>query len=267
MLLFSSLGYLAIYELSQVNNLRDKPSFLHDIKLFHELVDDPTIIDTFNVHPCWIIVSKRNKPDSPGSIHLFTHDGYSIPHGPYLHNHPSKEFTMDIETNLLWSLDEQQLGLFYSPLPTQRSVSPAFADYFQNRFLYMQFSKPLVPKMISVTKDHLAILDKHRQAIHVYNKRTGDKLYEYVNHPSNTTHICWQMALFSDHRLLIKLDEIGTLRLGPSKHLYLHLDVSNRSDVLSMIEEVDTYGMMVAPTNEILLGVKKLSQGTVKCYV
>ena len=43
-------------------------------------------------------------------------------------------------------------------------------DYFQNRYLHVQFSKPFSPKHISINKNLLAVLDKNRQSIHIYDK-------------------------------------------------------------------------------------------------
>jgi len=74
------------------------------------------------------------------------------------------------------------------------------------------------------------------------------------------------MALFSDNSLLIKLDETSSLKTGPSKHIYLQLDTTNQRNVIGIIEEIDAYGMIITPTDEILIGVRINTKGTVKCY-
>jgi len=74
------------------------------------------------------------------------------------------------------------------------------------------------------------------------------------------------MALFSDNSLLIKLDETSSLKTGSSKHIYLQLDTTNQSNVIGIIEEIDAYGMIITPTDEILIGVRINTKGTVKCY-
>jgi hypothetical protein len=118
-----------------------------------------------------------------------------------------------------------------------------------------------------VNKNVLAVLDKNRQAVHVYDKRTRQELYQHVNMYNNSTHFCWDMALFSDNSLLIKLDEMSTLKTGPSKHLYLQLDTTKQHNILGIIEEIDAYGMMITPNDEIYIGVRINTKGIVKCYV
>jgi hypothetical protein len=268
-----SLGYLSIYKLNKANDFRQKPTFLREIKLFHDnpsstLSDeDQTIIDSFVVYKFWIIVFKRKKNELHGTIYLFNHDGKLIPNGKCIHNYPSRELTIDIETNLLWSLDQKQLCLFYYQLPDQNKSLNNIDDYFQKRYLHVQFSKPFAPKHISVNKNLLAVLDKNRQAIHIYDKQTRQELYEYVNNYNNTTHFCWDMALFSDNSLLIKLDETNSLKNGPSKHIYLQLDTTHQHNVIGIIEEIDAYGMIITPSDEILIGVRINTKGTLKCYV
>jgi hypothetical protein len=173
---------------------------------------------------------------------------------------------MDIETNILWSLDQKQLCLFYYRLPDQNKFSNKIEEFFQTRYLHVQFSKPFAPKHIFVNKNALAVLDKNRQAVHVYDKKSRQELYQHVNNYNNTTHFCWDMALFSDNSLLIKLDETISLRAGPSKHIYLQLDTTNQRNVIGIIEEIDAYGMIITPSDEILIGVRINTKGTVKCY-
>ncbi len=267
-----SLGYLSIYKLNKANDFRQKPTFLREIKLFHDnpsstLSDeDQTIIDSFVVYKFWIIVFKRKKNELHGTIYLFTHEGKLIPNGKCIHNYPSRELTIDTEKNILWSLDQKQFGIFYYNLPdTKLNNNPE--EYFQTRHSHVQFSKPFAPIHISVNKNVLAVLDKNRQAVHVYDKKTRQHLYEHVNNYSNSTHFCWDMALFSDNSLLIKLDEMSTLKTGPSKHIYLQLDIEKQHNIIGIIEEIDAYGMMITSNDEILIGVRINTKGIVKCYV
>lgn len=258
--------------MNKPHDFRQKPTFLREIKLFTDNStstlsdDDQTIIDSFAVYQFWILVFKRKKNELNGTIYLFTHDGKSIPNGKFFHKYPSRELTIDIDTNILWSLDQKQLCLFYYKLPDQHQFSNRIDDYFQNRTLHVQFSKPFAPKHISVNKNVLAVLDKHRQSVHVYDKITRQELYEHVNHYNSSTHFCWDMALFSDNSLLIKLDETSSLKSGPSKHIYLQLDIANQCHVIGIIEEIDAYGMIITPSDEILIGVRINTKGTVKCY-
>ncbi|CAF3527317.1 unnamed protein product [Rotaria socialis] len=266
-------GYISIYEFNRMNNFRQNPTYIRDITLFNDNPkstvndDDKTIIDSFALSKLWIIVLKRKKTELYGTIYLFTHDGKLVPNGTCLHNYPSRELTMDIDTNVLWSLDQKQLSLFYYQLPDQVKCSDKFDDYFQNRYLHVQFPKSLVPKHISVNKNVVAVLDKRRQAIHVYNKKTRQELYQHVNNYSNTTYFCWDMALFSDNSLLLKLDETNSLKSGPSKHIYLQLDTTNQRHVIGLITEIDAYGMIITSTDEIFIGVRINKKGFIKCYV
>ncbi|CAF2388785.1 unnamed protein product [Rotaria sp. Silwood2] len=265
-------GYISIYEFNKLNNLRQKPTFIRDIILFNDnsiltlTDDDQTIIDSFVVSKLWIIVLKRKKTELYGTIYLFTHDGKLIPNGKFSHNYPSRELTIDIDTNILWSLDQKQLCLYYYQLPDQIKYSNNIQDYFQNRYLHVQFPKTFIPKHIFVNKNVLAVLDKKRQAVHVYDKKTRQELYEHVNNYSNTTYFCWDMALFSDNSLLIKLDETNSLKTSSSKHIYLQLDTANQHHVIGMIEEIDAYGMIITPTDEIFIGVRINKKGIIKCY-
>ncbi|CAF2104276.1 unnamed protein product, partial [Rotaria magnacalcarata] len=118
-----------------------------------------------------------------------------------------------------------------------------------------------------VNKNAVAVLDKRRQAIHVYNKKTRQELYQHVHNYSNTTYFCWDMALFSDNSLLIKLDETNSLKSGPSKHIYLQLDTTNQHHVIGLIKEIDAYGMIITSTDEIFIGVRINKKGFIKCYV
>ncbi|CAF4121240.1 unnamed protein product, partial [Rotaria magnacalcarata] len=251
-------GSLAIYKLNKSNDIRQKPSLVREIKLFKDYPtlpatdEDQTIIDSFVVYKLWIIVFKRKKNELHGTIYLFTHDGKLIQNGKCIHNHPSRELTIDTERNILWSLDQKQLCLFYYDLPDTKPNNPE--EYFHNRCSHVQFSKPFAPIHISVNKNVLAVLDKNRQAVHVYDKRTREELYEHVNIYGNSTHFCWDMALFSDNSLLIKLDEMSSLKSGPSKHIYLQLDITKKNNILGIIEETDAYGMMITSTDEILIG-------------
>ena len=194
------------------------------------------------------------------------HNFRTVLNGKFIHNHPSRELTIDVETNILWSLDQKQLCLFYYQLPDQIKFSNQTDDYFQNRYLHVQFSKPFAPKHIAVNKHVLAVLDKNRQAVHVYDKKSRQELYQHVNNYNHTTHFCWDMALFSDNSLLIKLDETSSLKTGSSKHIYLQLDTTNQCNVIGIIEEIDAYGMIITATDEILIGVRINTKGTVKCY-
>ncbi|UJR10345.1 hypothetical protein I4U23_014551 [Adineta vaga] len=264
-------GYLSVYRLNKANDFRIKPIFVREIKLFTDnptaLSDeDQTIIDSFVVYKTWIIVFKRRKNELHGTIYVFTHDGKLLPNGKCVHNYPSRELTIDVETNTLWSLDQKQLCLFYYRLPDQIKQNDQIEDYFHARCSHVQFSKPFAPKHISVNKNVLAVLDKNRQAVHVYDKKSRQELYEHVNIYNHTTHFCWDMALFSDNSLLIKLDETSTLKAGPSKHIYLQLDTTNQRNVIGIIEEIDAYGMIITVTDEILIGVRINTKGTVKCY-
>lgn len=139
-------------------------------------------------------------------------------------------------------------------------------DYFQDRHLHVQFTKPFMPKHISVNNKSIAVLDKRRQAVHVYDKKTRQQIYEHVSNYSNITYFCWDMALFSDNNLLIKLDETNSLKTGPSKHIYLQLDATNQQRIIGMIEEIDAYGMTITPTDEIFIGIRINKTGVVKCY-
>ena len=172
---------------------------------------------------------------------------------------------MDTNVNRLWSLDQKQLCLFYYDLPDTKVSNPE--KCLQTRCSHVHFSKPFAPIHISVNKHVLAVLDKNRQAIHVYDKQTKQQLYVHVNTHCNTTHFCWDMALFADNSLLIKLDEISSLKGGPSKHVYLQLDTVHQRNIIGTIEETDAYGMMITPTDEILIGIRINTKGTVKCYV
>ncbi|CAF0846890.1 unnamed protein product [Adineta ricciae] len=264
-------GYLSVYKLNRPNDFRAKPIFVREIKLFNDnptvLSDeDQTIIDSFVVYKFWIIVFKRKKNELHGTIYVFTYDGKLLPNGKCVHNYPSRELTIDVETNILWSLDQKQLCLFYYQLPDQISPTDQIEDVFHNRYSHVQFSKPFAPKHISVNKNVLAVLDKNRQAVHVYDKKTQEELYQHVNIYNHTTHFCWDMALFSDNSLLIKLDETSTLKAGPSKHIYLQLDTTSQRNVIGIIEETDAYGMIITATDEILIGVRINTKGTVKCY-
>ncbi|CAF2378891.1 unnamed protein product [Rotaria sp. Silwood2] len=264
-------GSLAIYKLNKTNDIRQKPILVREIKLFKDystltsVDDDQTIIDSFVVYKLWIIVFKRKKNELHGTIYLFTHEGKTILNGKCIHNYPSRELTMDTEKNLLWSLDQKQLCLFYYDLPDTKPNNPE--EYFQNRHSHVQFSKPFAPIHICVNKNVLAVLDKNRQAVHVYDKKTKQQLYEHVNIFGNSTHFCWDMALFSDNSLLIKLDEMSTLKTGPSKHIYLQLDTTKKHNIIGTIEETDAYGMMITTTDEILIGVRINTKGIVKCYI
>ncbi|CAF0824354.1 unnamed protein product [Rotaria sp. Silwood1] len=266
-------GYISIYEFNKVNNFRQKPIFIRDIILFNDNSiltlndDDQTIIDSFIVFKLWIIVLKRKKTELYGTIYLFTHDGKLIPNGKCFHAYPSRELTIDIDTNIIWSLDQKQLSLYYCQLPDQIKYSNKIEDYFQNRYLYVQFPKTSIPKHISVNKNVLAVLDKKRQVVHVYDKKTRQELYEHVNNYSNTTYFCSDTALFSDNSLLIKLDETNTLKTDSSKHIYLQFDTTNQHHVIGMIEEIDAYGMIITSTDEIFIGVRINKKGTIKCYV
>jgi hypothetical protein len=252
-------------------NHHEKPSLIREIKLFRDIPtsttidDDQTIIDSFTIYKLWIIVFKRKKNELHGTIYLFNHEGKPIPNGKCTHNYPSRELTIDTEKNLLWSLDQKHLSLFYYDLPDMKCNNPE--EYFQNRQLHVQFSKPFAPIHISVNKNVLAVLDKNRQAVHVYDKKNRQKIYEHVNIYNNLTHFCWDMALFSDNSLLIKLDEMSTLKSGPSKHIYLQLDTTKQHNIIGIIEEIDAYGMMITSTDEILIGVRVNTKGIVKCYV
>lgn len=243
------------------------------MKLFNDVSapslpdEDQTIIDSFVVYKFWIIVFKRKKNELHGMIYLFNHEGKAIPNGKCLHSHPSRELTIDMDSNILWSLDQKQLCLFYYQLPDQSNqLNNRIDDFFQNRRLHVQFSKPFAPKHIAVNANVIAVLDKNRQAIHVYDKQTRQEIYEHINHINHQTHFCWDMALFSDNSLLIKLDETSTLKAGPSKHIYLQLDTTKQRNVIGMIEEIDAYGMIITPADEILIGVRINTKGTVKCY-
>lgn len=260
-----------MYRWNKPNDFKLKPSFHRDSKLFSENPssmsdEDQTIIDSFVVYKLWIIVFKRKKNELHGTIYLFTHEGKLVPNGKFTHNYPSRELTIDVETNVLWSLDQKLLCLFYYHLPDQIKPSEHVNDYFQNRSLHVQFPKPFAPKHIAVNKHVVAVLDKTRQAVHVYDKKTQLQLYEHVNSHYHTTHFCWDMALFSDNSLLIKLDETSSLKTGPSKHVYLQLDATHQRNVIGIIEEVDAYGMIITGTDEILIGVRINTKGTVKCY-
>lgn len=228
--------------------------------------DDQTIVDSFAICKLWIIVLKREKSEIYGTIYLFTHDGKSVPNGKCSHSYPSRELTMDVEANILWSLDQKQLGVYYYRLPDQFMLSSKIENVFQNRYLHVPFSKPFAPKHISTNKNVIAVLDKNRQAVHVYDKKTRQQLYEHVNSYNNTTHFCWDMALFSDNSLLIKLDETSSLKTGSSKHIYLQLDPTNKNHVIGMIEEIDAYGMIITVTDEVFIGVRISTKGIVKCY-
>ncbi|CAF1074756.1 unnamed protein product [Adineta ricciae] len=264
-------GSLAIYRLHKSNDIRQKPSLQREIKLFKDNPgptandEDQTIIDSFVVYKSWIIVFKRKKNELHGTIYWFTFDGKLISNGKCVHNHPSRELTVDIGKNILWSLDQKQLALFYYNLPELKSLNPE--ECLQTRHSHVQFSKPFAPIHISVNQNALAVLDKNRQAIHVYDKRTKQEIYEYVNVHNESTHFCWDMALFSDNSLLIKLDEMSTLKSGPSKHVYYQLDASPQHNIIGLIEELDAYGMMITPTDEILIGIRVNTKGIVKCYV
>ncbi|CAF0925977.1 unnamed protein product [Rotaria sordida] len=264
-------GSLAIYKLNKSNDIRQKPILVREVKLFKDFPistttdDDQTIIDSFVVYKLWIIVFKRKKNELHGTIYLFTHEGKLIPNGKCIHNYPSRELTMDTEKNLLWLLDQKQLCLFYYDLPDIKSNNPE--ECFHNRHSHVQFSKPFAPIHISVNKNVLAVLDKNRQAVHVYDKKTKQELYEHVNIYGNSTHFCWDMALFSDNSLLIKLDEMSTLKTGPSKHIYLQLDTTKKHNIIGTIEETDAYGMMITTMDEILIGVRINTKGIVKCYI
>ncbi|CAF1344321.1 unnamed protein product [Adineta steineri] len=264
-------GSLAIYKLNKANDMRQKPSLCREIKLFKDNPstttndEDQTIIDSFVVYKLWIIVFKRKKNELHGTIYLFTHEGKLVANGKCIHNHPSRELTIDTEKNILWSLDQKQLCLYYYELPDTKTNNPE--EHLQKRHLHVQFSKPFAPIHISVNKNVIAVLDKNRQAIHIYDKRTKQELYEYVNIHNKSTHFCWDMALFSDNSLLIKLDEMSTLKTGPSKHIYFQLDTSEQHNIIGTIEEIDAYGMMIAPMDEILIGVRINTKGIVKCYV
>lgn len=262
------LGSLAIYKFKG-NDMRQKPTIVREMKLFPSTTssssdEDQTIIDSFVVYKLWIIVFKRKKNELTGTIFLFTHDGKPVPNGKCPHNYPSRELTIDTETNILWSLDQKQLTLFYYDLPENRVNNPQ--DYFQNRQSHVQLTKPFAPIHISVNKRVLAVLDKNRQAVHVFDKKTKQQMYEYVNTHNSSTHCCWDMALFADDSLLIKLDETSTLKAGPSKHIYLQLDNTPQHNVIGLIEETDAYGMMITPNDEILIGVRISTKGIVKCY-
>lgn len=228
--------------------------------------EDQTIIDSFVVYKFWIIVFKRKKNELHGTIYLFNHEGKPIPNGKCVHNYPSRELTIDTDGNILWSLDQKQLCLFYYQLPDQHPLNQKIEDFFQARHLHVQFSKPFAPKHIAVNSNVIAVLDKNRQAVHVYDKRTRQELYQHINHFNHLTHFCWDMALFSDNSLLIKLDETSSLKAGPSKHIYLQLDASKQRNVIGMIEEIDAYGMIITPADEILIGVRINTKGMVKCY-
>jgi hypothetical protein len=264
------LGSLAIYKFVKTNDFHQKPILSREIKLFKDHPtstndEDQTIIDSFVVYKFWIIVFKRKKNELHGSLYFFTHDGKLIPNGKCSHNYPSRELTIDTERNILWSLDQKQLCLFYYDLPDTKVNNPE--EYFQHRQSHVQFSKPFAPIHISVNKNLIAVLDKNRQAVHVYEKKSREQLYEHVNSYGNSTHFCWDMALFSDNSLLIKLDEMSTLKSGPSKHIYLQLDTTKQHNIIGMIEEIDAYGMMITSTDEILIGVRINTKGIVKCYV
>lgn len=257
--------------MSKPNDIRQKPALIRELKLFKDHTtlsntdEEQTIIDSFVVYKLWIIVFKRRRNELHGTLYLFTHDGKPVPNGRCAHNFPSRELTMDTERNLLWSLDQKQLSLFYFGLPETKTNNPE--EVFNNRQLHVQFSKPFAPIHISVNKNVLAVLDKNRQAVHVYDKKTKRELYEHVNIYGNLTHFCWDMALFSDNSLLIKLDEMSSLKAGPSKHVYLQLDITKKNNIIGTIEETDAYGMMITATDEILIGVRINTKGIVKCYI
>ena len=164
-----TLGYLSIYRLNKSDDFRSKPTFVREVKLFNDMIsqattsdEDQTIIDSFAVSKLWIIIFKRKKNELHGMIYLFTHEGKSISNGKYTHNYPSRELTIDTNNNLLWSLDQKQLCLFYYHLPDQNNISQqTIEDCFQKRQSHVQFTKPFAPKHISVNKNALSVLDKN----------------------------------------------------------------------------------------------------------
>lgn len=266
-LFFLYEGALAIYRL----NLSSKPRLLEEIRLFKDTStsatndEDQTFIDSFAICKFWIIVFKRKKNELHGTIYLFTHHGKLLPNGKITHNYPSRELTVDTERNLLWLLDQKQLALFYYDLPEKNAKHPD--EYFRYRQSHVQFTKPFAPIHISVNQNGIAVLEKYRQAVHIYDKNTGAKIAEHVNCDYHSTHVCWDMALFSDNGLLIKLDQSNIVKSEPSKHIYLHLDSSDEHRILGRIEELDAYGMMISPNDEILIGIRVNAKGIIKCYV
>jgi len=263
-------GSLAVYRFNKTNDMRQKPDRILQIRLFKEngssnSDEDQMIIDSFVVYKLWIIVFKRKKNELIGTIHLFTHEGKPVVNGRCPHNYPSRELTIDTEKNLLWSLDQKQLTLFCYDLPENRVNNPE--ETFKYRQAHVQLTKPFAPIHISVNRKFLAVLDKNRGAVHVFDKETKRQTFEYLNSHHRDTHGCWDMALFSDNSLLIKLDETSTLKTGPSKHIYLQLDDTPQHNVIGFIEETDAYGMMITTNDEILIGVRVNTKGIVKCYV
>jgi hypothetical protein len=227
--------------------------------------DKQTFIDSFTICKLWIFVFKRKKDELHGTIYLFTHNGKLIPDGNIKHDYPSRELTIDTERNLLWLLDQKQLALFYYDLPNKPLKHPE--EYFHYRQSHVQFPKPFAPIHISVNANGIAVLDKYRQGVHIYDKLNHAKIDEHINRDYHSTHVCWDMALFSDNSLLIKLDQSNQLKSEPSKHIYLHLDNSHEHEIRERIDEVDAYGMMISPNDEILIGIRVNAKGIIKCYV
>jgi hypothetical protein len=251
------------------DDLRRKPNLLREMTLVHELDDDhdrQAVIDSLVISPLWLLISKRRKSGSRWIIYAFSHDGRSIPNGRYAPDHPLHALTIDPDENLLWSLDERQHALVSIALPARRHNAYKLEDIFSNRATHIPFSRPLTPACLAVNKHVVAVLDPRQRTIHVYNKRTREKSYDYLNMYASATHFCWTMAVFPDDSLLIRLDEIGTLKLGPAKHTYLHIDATNDQRALGMIEEIDAYGTTITTTGEILLGLRYNAKGVVKCY-
>ncbi|CAF1274002.1 unnamed protein product, partial [Didymodactylos carnosus] len=264
-------GYMEIKSFDKSNDLQKCPQHVKTVRLFDNFkqtgegeTNDETIIDSFTIHKYYIIVFKRLKQELKGKIHLFKHNGQCLK-ACIAHDFPSREFTIDNDLNCLFTIDQRQCSIYRTDLlaPNDQLNDIDYINAFNNRSKYIEFRKDFVPLHMVINQKSIAVLDKH-QHVQVLDKKTKTPIFEFSD-CFIESHYLWNIGLFNDNSLLLKLDEVNSIKTIP-KHKFFQLSSINKQPI-QQFEEVDAFGLIVTLTNEILIGIRANSKGIIKCYI
>ncbi|CAF1056045.1 unnamed protein product, partial [Didymodactylos carnosus] len=224
------------------------------------------IVEAFTVYTPFIIVAahKTDQTDTC-TIYVFDHRGVPVHEGIH-QKFPIRHLLADIELNCLWGIDRHQHCVYHSVLIDQ---SQKIELSLSSRQTFLSFfGKEFEPIKICQNKTSIGILDKKNQSLHIYDKRTKQKIDEIQNQfRSKGTYRLWNILLCEDNCVVLKLDEEIEPHSNPTSINHIILQLDEHGCPTKQIEQINVYGITLTPDNGIILGCKKRNDiGSIEFY-
>lgn len=215
----------------------------------------------------FLIVYSRKKQDTmTGTIYFFNHECKPVLPAGIHQSIPVHHILCDQNANRLYCLDRMRYTIYYHVLPNSPNE---IETCLKIRRDFIQFNSNYNALKMLQNDEMLGFYERKESAVHLYDKQTAEKLEEFrCEHFMDKFESWGIIAIRKDNNSLIfKVDERADHDAITRQHIVYEVNRSSKQ-IISKIQLNSVFGMIIGPSNEVILGIRQTKEnGIVQCYI